>query len=199
MELLKKIFLPGCLLFIVQFSYSQTSQPVGQLQDYCKNTNPEGYSPRLNYLTLTPKGNMHYLFPFYHAFKNEEKFRKIYTDKGYYDEMSQYFAFAGDYLTAMHYVVKSYDSVDDETRRRIFRTVEGFKNIEHVDARRYIGFRAKNERVIMINEAYAKPVHRAFTMSLLAELYRHGYRYLAMEMLNNNPDHTLAKLTMHTG
>jgi hypothetical protein len=187
------------MLFAVHFSFSQLSQPVEQLKDYCKSATPEGYSPRLNYLTLTPRGNLHYLFPFYHAFKDEEKFRKIYTDNGYYDEMSQFFAFAGDYLTAMQYVVKSYDSVDDDTRRKIFRTVEGFKNIEHVDARRYISFRAKNERVVMINEAYAKPLHRAFTMSLLAELYRQGFRYLAMEMLNNNPTHTLAKLTMHTG
>ena len=199
MELIRKLFLGGGMLFAVQFSYSQVSQPVAQLQDYCKSTNPDGYSPRLNYLTLTPRGNLHYLFPLYHGFKDEEKFRKIYTDNGYYDEMSQFFAFAGDYLTAMQYLVKSYDSVDDETRRKIFRTVEGFKNIEHVDARRYIAFRAKKERVIMINEAYAKPVHRAFTMSLLAELYRQGFRYLAMEMLNNNQTHTLARLTMHTG
>ncbi|HMH23080.1 MAG TPA: hypothetical protein VK563_14950 [Puia sp.] len=199
MGLIRKIFLAGCMLFSVQTSWSQVSRPVQQLIDYCKTGNPDGYSPRIKYLTLAPKGNVHYLFPFYNAFKDEEKFRKIYTDNGYYDELSQYFAFAGDYLSAMQYLVKSYDSVDDATRRKIFKMVEGLKDIEHVDARRYISFRAKDEKVIMINEAYAKPVHRAFTLSLLTELYRHGFRYLAMEMLSNNPTHTLAKLTMNTG
>lgn len=51
----------------------------------------------------------------------------------------------------------------------------------------------------MINEAFAKPLHRAFTLSLLADLYREGYHYLAMEMLNNFSDHTLGKVSMHTG
>ena len=199
MGLIKKIFLPVSMLFFAQSSWSQASRPVEQLQDYSKTGRPDGYSPRLQYLTLTPKGNLHYLFPFYNAFRDEDKFRKTYTDNGYYEEMSQYFAFVGDYLSAMQWLVKSYDSVDDATRRKIFRTVEGLKDIEHVDARRYISFRAKNERVIMINEAYSKPVHRAFTLSLLTELYRQGFRYLAMEMLNNNQTHSLARLTMHTG
>ena len=150
-------------------------------------------------LTLTPKSNLHYLFPLYHAFKDEEKFKKIYSDKGYYDELSQYFAFAGDYRSALQYLVKSYDSVDDATRRRVYRTAEGLKDIEHVNARHYITYAAKDRRVVMINEAFAKPLHRAFTMSLLADFYRLGFRYLAMEMLNNFSNHNLTKEGMRTG
>jgi len=89
------------------------SQQVEQLIAYSKRNVPIGYSPRLNILPLPPKGNLHYLFPFYHAFKDETTFKKIYSDKGYYDELSQYFAFAGDYLAAQQYLVKSFDSVDD--------------------------------------------------------------------------------------
>src|SRR5258708_5359765 len=199
MELIRKIYLSLGLFFVVQCSFSQASQPVEQLIAYSKRNTPAGYSPRLNILTLTPKGNLHYLFPFYHAFKDEDKFKKIYSDKGYYDELSQYFSFAGDYLTAQQYLVKSYDSVDDANRRKIFRTVEGIKNIEHADARRYINFIAKSSRVIMINEANSKALHRAFALSLLSDLYRQGFRYLAMEMLNNFSNHTLSKLTLHTG
>jgi hypothetical protein len=187
------------LLFLIQSSFSQLPQAVQQLQDYSRRSIPSGYSPRLNVLTLTPKGNIHYLFPFYHAFKDEEKFKKIYSEKGYYDELSQYFAFAGDYLTAMQYLEMSYDSVDDGTRRKVYKIVDGLRDITHVDARRYINFQARANRVIMINEAYSKPLHRAFTMSLLADLYRQGFRYLAMEMLNNFSNHTLNKLTLHTG
>ena len=199
MELFRKIYLSIGLFFVVQCCFSQLSEPVKQLIEYSKRNTPAGYSPRLNILTLTPKGNLHYLFPLYHAFKDEEKFKKIYSDKGYYDELSQYFSFAGDYLAAQQYLVKSYDSIDDNNRRKIFRTVEGFKNIEHADARRYINFIAKSSRVIMINEANAKAIHQAFVLSLLGDLYRQGFRYLAMEMLNNFSNHTLTKLTLHTG
>lgn len=200
MGLFKKLFL---LLWLTASGFyagaQEFSQPVEQLQDYCKRSSPTGYSPRLNILTLTPKNNLHYLFPLYHALKDEEKFKKTYSDKGYYDELSQYFAFVDDYRTALQYLVKSYDSIDDAMRRRVYRTANGLKNVSHVNARRYINFAAKGRRVIMINEAFAKPLHRAFTLSLLADLYRHGFRYLAMEMLNNFSNRNLSQENMHTG
>ncbi len=197
---IKKMLLFSGLLFLASGSFSQEVFPaVQRLRDYCRATAPTGYSPRLNILTLTPKNNLHYLFPLYHAFRDEKKFRDIYSDKGYYDEMSQYFAFAGDYETALQYLVKSYDSLDEGTIRKINRTAAGLKNIQHVEARRYIHLEAKTRRVIMINEAYAKPVHRAFTLSLLSDLYRQGFRYLAMEMLNNFSSQSLGRVTMHTG
>jgi len=192
------LFLTGALL-IRQSGYSQFSQPVDQLIEYSKNHTPAGYSPHLRLLTLVPKGNFHYLFPLYHAFKDEEKFKKIYTDKGYYDELSQYFAFAGDYQAALQFLVKSYDTVNDAVRRKVFKTVDGLKDIEHVDARRYIRFVARAHPVIMINESFSKPLHSAFTLSLLGDLYRQGFRYLAMEMLNNFSGHELTRLNLHTG
>jgi len=200
MGLLRKlVLLSGLFVIVLGAAAQEWIQPVEQLQDYCKRSTPTGYSPRLNILTLTPKSNLHYLFPLYHAFKDEEKFKKIYSEKGYYDEVSQYLAFAGDYRTALQYLVKSYDSIDDATRRKIYRTAAGLKNIEHVNARRYVNFAAKGRRVLMINEAFAKPLHRAFTLSLLADLYRQGFRYLAMEMLNNFSNQNLQRENMHTG
>jgi hypothetical protein len=197
---IKKILLFSGLLLVASGSFSQEIFPaVQRLKDYCRATAPTGYSPRLNILTLTPKNNLHYLFPLFHAFRDEKKFREIYSDKGYYDEMSQYFAFAGDYETALQYLVKSYDTLDEGTIRKINRTAAGLKNIQHVEARRYIHLEAKTRRVIMINEAYAKPIHRAFTLSLLSDLYRQGFRYLAMEMLNNFSNQSLGQVTMHTG
>src|ERR1700754_1132021 len=155
MGLFKKILLLSGLTALVFNARSQEfSQSVIQLQDYSRLSTPAGYSPRLNILTLTPKSNLHYLFPLYHAFKDEEKFEKIYSEKGYYDEVSQYFSFAGDYRTALQYLVKSYDSIDDNTRRKVFRMADGIRDVEHVDARRYISFAAKDRRVVMINEAY---------------------------------------------
>jgi hypothetical protein len=196
----KKVLLFSGLLLMASGSFSQEVFPaVQRLQDYCRATPPIGYSPRLNILMLTPKNNLHYLFPFYHAFRDEQKFRQIYSDKVYYDELSQYFAFAGDYETALQYLVKSYDTLDERTIRKIYKTAQDLQGIQHVEARKYIHLEAKTRRVIMINEAYAKPVHRAFTLSLLADLYRQGFRYLALEMLNNFSNHSLSRVTMHTG
>ncbi|HEY6899813.1 MAG TPA: hypothetical protein VI233_04190 [Puia sp.] len=200
MGIFQKLFLFSVLLAAAAGTQAQElSQQAEQLHDYCRRNPPTGYSPRLNILTLTPRSNLHYLFPLYHGFRDEEKFKKIYSDKGYYDEMSQYFAFSGDYRTALEYLDKSFDSIDDATRKRVYRTAAGLKDIEHVNARRYIGFAAKNRRVVMINEAFAKPLHRAFTLSLLSDFYRQGYRYLAMEMLNNFSNQSLSKENMHTG
>jgi hypothetical protein len=178
---------------------NEISAPVVRLRDYCRDSTPTGYSPRLNILTLTPKSNLHYLFPLYHALKDEEKFRKIYSDKGYDDEVSQYFTFAGDYRSALQYLVKSYDTIDDATRRKIYRTAAGLDNIVHADARRYIHLAAKNRQVVMINESFSKPLHRAFTQSLLADFYRMGFRYLAMEMLDNFSNRRLSSVGMHSG
>jgi len=197
----KRIWVMAALVFGFGGAYAQGefAPPVQQLQEYCKRETPTGYSPRLNVLTLTPKGNLHYLFPLYHGFKDEAKFRKIYSDKGFCDEMSQYFAFAGDYRTALEYLVRSYDSVDDATRKKIYKTAGNLPEIEHVDARKYIRPAAKGRRVVMINEAYSKPLHRAFTLSLLEDLHRMGFHYLALEMLNNFSNQRLSSVGMTSG
>jgi hypothetical protein len=199
MSLFKKSLLAAFLITAAQSVLGQLQAPVEQLQGYCKREIPAGYSPKLKTLTLIPKGNLHYLFPLYHAFKDEAKFRGIYSDKGYYDELSQYFAFAGDYQTAMQYLERSYDTIDDATRRKVFRMVDGLKNVEHVEAWKYIHFAARSTRVMMINEAHDKPQQSAFVLSLLKDLYNEGYRVLAMEMLNNFSDHELSHLRLHTG
>ena len=197
----KRIWLIAALVlgFGSAYAQDQTSPPVEELRAYCKREIPTGYSPRLNVLTLTPKGNLHYLFPLYHGFKDEEKFRKIYSDKGYYDEMSQYFAFAGDYRTALQYLVKSYDSLDDATRKKIYKTAGNLPEVEHADARKYIRLAAKGRRIVMINESYSKPLHRAFTLSLLEDFYHLGFHYLALEMLDNFSIRRLSSVGMTSG
>lgn len=52
-------------------------------------------------------------------------------------------------------------------------------------ARSYIIERAKNEKIIIINEAHHNPKHRTFTKSLLKDLYRNGYRYLGLEAISD--------------
>jgi hypothetical protein len=87
----------------------------------------------------------------------------------------------------------------DVEYRQIGKSIQQLKDIKNADAKRFITFIASNYKVIMLNEANNKPIHRAFAYSLLDVLYNRGYRYLAMEMLNPMPDHELTKLTYKTG
>ena len=87
----------------------------------------------------------------------------------------------------------------DVDYRQIGKSIQQLKNIKNADAKRFITFIASNYKVIMLNEAYNKPLHRAFAYSLLDILYNRGFRYLAMEMLNPMPDQELTKLTYKTG
>src|SRR5579863_10152588 len=133
-----KLFLLVTSLLTATAARSQELFPaVQRLKNYCDLTPPIGYSPRLGVLTLTPKGNVHYLFPLYHGLRDEQKYRQRYSDKGYYDEMSQYFAFAGDYEEAIQYLVKSYDTLDNATAHKIYKTASNLKNIQHVNDQRY--------------------------------------------------------------
>ncbi|MET0394244.1 MAG: hypothetical protein ABW019_13950 [Chitinophagaceae bacterium] len=57
-----------------------------------------------------------------------------------------------------------------------------------VDARAFILERAKENRVLIFNEAHYNPRHRVFVTSLLADLKKLGYTCLAAETFANNPD-----------
>jgi hypothetical protein len=59
-----------------------------------------------------------------------------------------------------------------------------FTHFSPHNALQYISARAKNERIVIINEAHHQPMHRAFTESLLQELYDNGFRYLGIETLS---------------
>ena len=67
-----------------------------------------------------------------------------------------------------------------------------FRHFRPQNARAYILARAGRERIVMINEAHHVPLHRVFTLSLLAGLYQQGYRYLGAETLSEG-DQGLAK------
>ncbi|WP_139255212.1 hypothetical protein [Hymenobacter psychrophilus] len=59
-----------------------------------------------------------------------------------------------------------------------------FVALQPVAARDYILRRARTEQLVILNEAHHNPRHRAFAAELLPELARLGYRYFAVEALN---------------
>jgi hypothetical protein len=197
---MKFAYLLGITLFFSSHSYCQTNQQLQNLKQYLKTRMPPGYDSTLLYVTNMRNGSLNYFYPLYQLFLEEYKFRTLLSDSTYYDQLSEAIAFTGDYESALEYQQKEYDSsVNEVTLRQIAKAINGFKEIRHVDARRYISFLARNYTVIMLNEAPNKPLHRAFATTLLEDLYKKGYRYLAMEMLNNFSDQSLSKLTPLTG
>ena len=200
MQARKSFFGSLFLLCFFHIGLSQTNRQLQYLRDWVKTNKPVGYDSTLNYPSHNVGTNLHYLYPLQQLFRDEKKFREIFSDSGYNDALSQAISIAGDYSSALEYQRMNYKTdVDEVARRQIYKVIQGMKDIKHVDAENLISFLARNYRVIMLNEAHNKPLHRAFMMSLLDDLYKKGFRYLAMEMLNNGTDHTLDKLTSMTG
>jgi hypothetical protein len=196
------------LLFLLSFTcfYNADAQPLPPnpsligLKHYVTNDNLNSYDSTYTDLHYVIGDNLNYLYPVYQLLGNEQKFMKAFSTPVYYDLLSQCVSFTGDYSAAL-----SYQRLADTTRltdvdfRQIAKSIQQLKNIKNADAKRFISYIASNYKVIMLNEAYNKPIHRAFAYSLLDVLYNRGFRYLAMEMLNPMPDQELTKLTYKTG
>ncbi|MDP4129900.1 MAG: hypothetical protein Q8939_07050, partial [Bacteroidota bacterium] len=193
----------GCviqLLMLAGITEAQPNRELKNLKTFVTEIKPGVFDTSLNSLSYRIGDNLHYLYPLYQLLGSEDKFKKILSAPVYYEMLSQNAARDGDYSAALDYEqLADSTPVTDVERRQISKSIQVLKQIKNVDARRFIGFIAPRYRVIMLNEAYNKPVHRAFAISLMDELYKRGFRYLAMEMLNPEPDQELHKLTYKTG
>ncbi len=67
------------------------------------------------------------------------------------------------------------------------------EDIVVLDAISEIVKKAKNQQIVMLNEAHHVPMHRAFAMQLAKELRRIGYTYLACEAFSPWDEKPLAK------
>jgi uncharacterized iron-regulated protein len=200
MQGMRCIFLAGFLMITCASSYPQTNRQLQSLHDRLLTGRPPGYDSSQNMISYLQQGSLNYLYPLYQLYGEEQKFKALLPDPIYHEELSRALAFAGDYESALEVQKQIYDSsVNDVIQRQIFKTIKDLKEVHYVDAKRYISFLARDYRVIMINEASNKPLHRAFTISLLQDLYNKGFHYLAMEMLNNYDTHSLDKLNYLTG
>jgi hypothetical protein len=195
-----KIYLLFFLLFIKgASSFSQLNSSLEQIKRYAVHNRVSNFdSAKVNFDNRV-QGSLHYLLPVYIALLNEPGVKEKYSDVGFYDNASQYISFTGDYLSALQFAEKGFDKLDSSVVAGIPGHVNEFKDISHIDARKYIVDKAKDQQVLMINEAHCKPLHRAFTFSLLDDLYKQGFMYLAMEAFNNYTDRSLQKVNINTG
>ena len=170
------------------------------LEHFVKKVKPGCFDSSYNDLRYVIGENLNYLYPLYQLLGADKKFIHNFSSPVYYDLLSQSVSSVGDYAGSLEYQKYS-DTVHltDVDYRQIGKSIQQLKDIKNVDAKRFIAFIASNYKVIMLNEADNKPLHRAFAYSLLDILYNRGFRYLAMEMLNPMPDQELTKLTYKTG
>ncbi len=170
------------------------------LQNFVVKTNPNAIDTGYTDLHYVIGDNINYLYPVLQLLGQKQKFIHQFSWPVYYDLLSQSVSFAGDYDAALEYQKLSDSTkLSDVEFRQIGKSVQQLKDVKNSDAKRFITFIAPNYKVIMLNEATNKPLHRAFAYSLLDVLYNRGFRYLAMEMLNPMPDQELTKLTYKTG
>lgn len=200
MRIKKKILLT-CIAFIsIINSSAQPNPSLLNIQNYVTKVRPNTFDSSYDDLHSVIGNNLHYLYPVYQLLGDSSKFINKFSLPVYYDLLSQSVSFLGDYEAALEYQDKSDTTrVSDVEKRQIGKNIQLLKNIKNADARKFISFIAPNYSVIMLNEAYNKPLHRAFAYSLLDDLYKRGFRYLAMEMLNPMADQELTKLTYKTG
>ncbi len=188
-------FFISCFLF----SPAQTYLPFEQVRKYTNSQSPNKFDSSHKYLTNRLGAEIHYLYPLYQAIGWETKFKNAMGENRFYENFSQLLSFAGDYRKAITYTEKNFDTLSLFAQSMIADTINKLKNIQYVPAKSSILSIAPHYSVIMINESPAKPVHRAFTYSLLDDLYREGYRYLAMEAFNNYANKCLDSLNVFTG
>ena len=190
-------------IFSMSISTAQTvppNQSLISLQHFVTKVKPATFDSSFSDLHYVIGENLNYLYPVYQLLGDNKKFIHEFSSPVYYDLLSQSVSFVGDYSAALEYQKLSDTThLTDVEYRQIGKSIQQLKKIKNADAKKFISFIAPNYKVIMLNEANNKPLHRAFAYSLLDVLYNRGFRWLAMEMLNPMPDQELTKLTYRTG
>ena len=124
-------------------------------------------------------------------FKNEYKFSSEIEDKVAKDTVPwKYQISASDYAAKGDYenALKHWDLAMKPREKTFSQTQVDSINKKYttVNARDYIIKSAKENQIIIINEAHHNSQHRMFTKSLLQKLFDIGYKNLGLEALTNN-------------
>lgn len=125
-------------------------------------------------------------------FKNPYKFKaKIEENLKGKDPMGSFQAFL-DYSIQGNF--EEAQKLDDMERKLVAKPFLNQSQIDSINshfklanAKEYILKQAKENQIIIINEAHHNPRHRFFTKTLLKELRNLGYTHLGLEGLYNGP------------
>lgn len=98
--------------------------------------------------------------------------------------MMTYYSFLEDYPHLLFY--SDYRFKDQINTEKVVYDTAFVRQHTLINASDYITTRAKLSQVTMINEAHHLPYHRALMLSMLKRFYDGGYRYLAIEALEDS-------------
>ncbi|MDB5209712.1 MAG: hypothetical protein JWQ30_539, partial [Sediminibacterium sp.] len=185
-------------LFAAAISRAQLSDPLQELKTFIKNQPPKIQPDSSLYLDVFNKNGLHYLQALYKGFLQEKRLLAADT-ASYYEAMAQAVSFIGDNASVLAFEQKAYDKPTDSAKITTDKLSDAAKSVYYMDAKQFILSKAKKARVVMINEPHDKPQARAFTASLLEEMYQQGFHYLAMEMLDNYSKNPIVKINAFTG
>ncbi|MFA6057240.1 MAG: hypothetical protein WC756_03500 [Taibaiella sp.] len=99
------------------------------------------------------------------------------VDPFFYQALSTYTSFTGDYLQKL-----KWDSTYQEPQPSI--PIDTFINLKPTNALAYLSERCKFSKIVLLNEDHTNPQCRIFAASLLDSLYENGYRQLGVETLS---------------
>jgi hypothetical protein len=187
------------LLFVSLYGHAQLSSSYTELRsipkaDLRKNIGTDTSS----YISIYSKNSINYLLPVYKAAYYEKELIRQDTIS-YYQGLLQALAFVGDIRSINELRKTTEEKLSAGAIAEAKKLVDSTKGVVYEDARKYILAKTRTNRVVMINEAHDNPMHRMFTTSLLEDMYNQGFRYLAMEMLNNRTTRSITKADMNTG
>lgn len=112
-------------------------------------------------------------------------------------ETAVQYSLIGEYQKALQYWE---DHNRQEMRALEDKEANHFAEQLPTNARQYISERANSERVIIINEMPFVSRHRAFTASLLKDLYEKGFRYFLAEAVGYDDSLAIRKYPLaHSG
>ncbi len=193
MDHMRKIGLGLCILMVVE-GRAQISRPLQDLHNFIRKDPPKITIDSTSFLDLFTQNSLHYLFPFYKGFLQEQE-KKVIDTGMHYNMLAEAAAFTGDMTSVLHYEKAGYEKLPDSVETEIRVLAAQATTTHYTDARQYLLNETRLHRVVMLNEAENKPQTRIFATSLLQDLYLQGFRYLALDMLDNR--HNKATITIN--
>lgn len=188
----------GLLILLAVEGKSQISRPLQDLQNFIRKDPPKITVDSSGFLDLFSQNGLHYLYPFYKGFLQEQE--KKVSDTGMHNNMlSEAAAFLGDMPSVLHYEKAGYETLPDSVRSVIQVLATQAEKVQYTDARQFLLSQTKSHKVVMLNQAENKPQTRAFAVSLLKDLYQQGFHFLALDMLDNRHNKAVITLNALTG
>jgi hypothetical protein len=143
------------------------------------------------------KQQENYIAPLNFLKRNKVDTADIYKLSEWLQAMMTYSSFVEDYNNLLFYSDRRFSN--ELNSEKVVYDRPFVKQHDFINAANYIINQSKRFQVTMINEAHHLPYHRAFVLTMLQRFYDNGYRYLAIETLDDSLINKKKYPTYNTG